>query len=155
MAKKYTADTIAKWFLTRSSMSPKKLQKMIYYAYSWVLTLMNDNSSDLKNKLFDDEFEAWVHGPVIRSIYAKYADYGYHDIEKYVGEESPKVSADIEDILNQVNDVYGGYTADELESITHQESPWKRARAGLSTLDSSNNKISDADIFNCYIKRVA
>ncbi|MFC6200748.1 Panacea domain-containing protein [Lactiplantibacillus nangangensis] len=155
MSKEYTADTIAKWFLTRSSMSPKKLQKMIYYAYSWVLTLMNDNSSDLKNKLFDDEFEAWVHGPVIPSIYAKYADYGYHDIEKYVGEESPKVSADIEDILNQVNDVYGGYTADELESMTHQETPWKNARNGYSPIELCQEEISDRDIYDCYIKRVA
>ncbi|ATU69675.1 DUF4065 domain-containing protein [Levilactobacillus brevis] len=155
MAKEYTADTIAKWFLTRSSMSPKKLQKMIYYAYSWVLTLMNDNSSDLQNKLFDDEFEAWVHGPVIRSIYSEYADYGYHDIEEYVGKKSPELPADIEDILEQVRDVYGGYTADELENMTHQETPWKNARNGYSPIELCQKKISDRDIYDCYIQRVA
>lgn len=154
MAKEYTADTIAQWFLSKSSMSPKKLQKILYYAYSWVLTLMNDESTNLQNRLFDDKFEAWVHGPVIRSIYVKYADRGYHDITDYEGKELPSVSADIKDILEQVNEVYDGYTADELESITHQEAPWKKARVGLSALDSSDKVISDVDIFNCYIKRV-
>ncbi|MGP3638801.1 Panacea domain-containing protein [Lentilactobacillus hilgardii] len=155
MIKEYSADEVAKWFLSRTSMSPKKLQKMLYYAYSWVLTLMNDSSQNLQNRLFNENFEAWVHGPVVRSIYAKYANWGYQDINDCVGKESPKFPDDIEDILKQVSHVYGKYTADELESITHQEEPWKKARKGLSALDSSNQCISDQDIFNYYIRRVA
>lgn len=45
---------------------------MVYYA--WTLTLMNDTSSNLSNKLFYDNIEAWVHGPVIGSVYMKYAN---------------------------------------------------------------------------------
>ncbi|EGE9348465.1 hypothetical protein IBL91_003145, partial [Listeria monocytogenes] len=60
----YTADQVADWFLCRKAMTPKKLQKMLYYAYAWTLTLTNDNPDDLKNKLFPEKFEAWVHGPV-------------------------------------------------------------------------------------------
>lgn len=153
MKKEYTADQVANWFLSRSSMSPKKLQKMLYYAYSWVLTLTNDSADNLQNRLFNDKFEAWVHGPVIRSIYGEYAPWGYSEIDKKV--ETPKFDPDIEDILKQVMDVYNKYTADELESITHQEKPWQEARKGLSPLELGKSNLNDKVIFNYYIKRVA
>ena len=37
---------IAKWFLSQSSMTPKKLQKMVYYAYAWFITLMNEDANN-------------------------------------------------------------------------------------------------------------
>lgn len=52
------AKKIAKWFLSKESMSPKKIQKLVYYAYSWYLTLMNDSVEYLNNKLFDEEIKA-------------------------------------------------------------------------------------------------
>src|SRR5699024_7071293 len=125
----YSVYDVIDWFLSRDSMSPKKLQKLLYYAYSWTLTLENEEADSLNNKLFDEKFEAWVHGPVIPKIYRKYSHLGYNNIEKNE-EEVPVFQDDIESILNQVWDVYGNYTGDELESITHQESPWLNARAG-------------------------
>lgn len=150
----YTADQIADWYLSKSNMSPKKLQKILYYAYAWVLTLTNDDINHLDNKLFDNNFEAWAHGPVIYSIYEEYKLYGYNDIPKYEG-NIVKLPDDISDILNQVWDEYGSFTSDQLESITHQETPWINAREGLSPLASSNKVITDKDIFECYIERVA
>ncbi|MEE6670013.1 DUF4065 domain-containing protein [Limosilactobacillus fermentum] len=152
----YTYDEVADWFLAKGEgkISPKKLQKLVYYAYAWTLTLLNDSAENLTNKLFDDgRFEAWVHGPVIHGLYNKYSKYGFNNISK--SKTRPTFTEDIEDVLNQVWDVYGKYNADQLESMTHQESPWKNARKDLSPLDSSSNFISDKDIFNCYIKRIA
>lgn len=152
----YSYNDVADWFLAKGkgTISPKKLQKLVYYAYAWTLTLLNDSVENLNIKLFDDvKFEAWVHGPVIRSLYSEYADFGFNPIN--VQKESPQFTEDIEDILNQVWDIYSSYTADELESMTHQELPWKNARKGLSPLDSSSNYISDEDMFKCYIQRVA
>lgn len=150
---KYTAELIADWLLTKSEMSPKKLQKMLYYCYSWVLTLMNEKDDSLDNKLFDEKFEAWVHGPVIPSIYAKYRDYGYDDIPKK--EKSVDIEdEDILDILEQVYEVYGNYSGNELESITHQEDPWKNARKDLKPFEAGNTVIPDSEIFSYYIKRV-
>lgn len=149
-----TSQEIANWFLSQASMSPKKLQKMLYYAYSWVLTLTNDSSDCIENRLFKDNFEAWAHGPVLMDIYQEYKDNGYNNISKYEG-NVVELPDEIDDILNQVMEVYGKYTADQLESITHQESPWINARHGLSPLESSNNIISDQDIFSCYIQRVS
>lgn len=150
----YTFEQVANWFLAKGNkdISPKKLQKLVYYAYAWTLTLTNESSDDLKNKLFEDgKFEAWIHGPVIRRLYAKYANYGFEDIPEKP--EKPKFSKDVEDILNQVWEVYGGYSADQLESITHQEEPWQKARKGYSPLENCDNFISDEDIFNYYIQR--
>ena len=152
----YTYDQVADWFLvkgSKGSISPKKLQKLVYYAYAWTLTLTNESSDELNNHLFNDgKFEAWIHGPVIRDLYAEYTNYGFNGIVKKVNK--PVFVDDIEDILNQVWDVYGKYSADQLESMTHQEEPWIKARKGFSPLDKCNNIISDVDIFNCYIKRV-
>ncbi len=151
----YTYDEVADWFLSKGEgkISPKKLQKLVYYAYAWTLTLLNDSVDSLTNKLFDDgHFEAWVHGPVIHELYNEYAEYGFNNISEY--KSQPTFTEDIEDVLNQVWDVYGKYSADQLENMTHQETPWQNAREGLSPLDSSSNIITDKDIYNCYIQRV-
>ncbi|MFT8837561.1 Panacea domain-containing protein [Liquorilactobacillus satsumensis] len=156
MKAKYTAIQVANWFLSSSSMSPKKLQKMLYYAYAWVLTLTNDNKDNLDNRLFDDDrFEAWVHGPVLPNIYQEFKIFGYEEIPARKANDSVGFTPDIEGILKQVQEVYGGYTADELESITHQEAPWKNARNGYSPIELCQKEISDRDIYDCYIQRVA
>lgn len=149
----YNIEDVIKWFLSRESMSPKKLQKILYYAYSWTLTLENEDINNLDVKLFDEEFEAWVHGPVIPKVYYDYRDYGYQDIPRFTG-EVPEFDTDIESVLEQVWDVYGGYSGNELENLTHQESPWINAREGFGILDRCNNRLSDEDIFNCYVERL-
>lgn len=152
----YTYDEVADWFLAKGNgkISPKKLQKLVYYAYAWALTLLNDSADELNNRLFDNgRFEAWVHGPVIHGLYNEYSEYGFNSITEE--KNMPTFTEDVEDILNQVWDVYGKYSADQLESMTHQELPWQNARKGLSPLDSSSNIISDEDIYNCYIQRVS
>lgn len=150
----YEAKDVAEWFLSKEAMSPKKIQKMIYYAYSWFLTFYNETEDNLRNRLFNDKIEAWVHGPVIPSIYHAYKDRGYTDIDKINQDLDSKFDKETLDVLNQVYEVYGGYNGNELESITHQESPWINAREGLDVLDSSNEVISDSDIFECYSARL-
>ena len=65
---------VAKYFIELdSSLSEIQLQKLTYYAYSWYMVLYN------KEKLFEEQPQAWVHGPVFRSLY----DYmRYYDIYK-------------------------------------------------------------------------
>ncbi|MBK3698576.1 Panacea domain-containing protein [Listeria monocytogenes] len=150
----YSAEVLADWFLSQESMTPKKLQKMLYYAYAWTLTLTNDKDNDLTNKLFEEQFEAWVHGPVIPEIYRMYSVYGYNNIPK-IDNEIDIGNKDIENILNQVMTVYGKYDGNELESITHQEEPWISARSGYGPLDTCNEVIDDTIIYKTYIGRVS
>lgn len=48
-----------------SFISNLKLQKLVYYAQAWHLAIHG-------TPLFEEDFEAWVHGPVIPSLYQKY-----------------------------------------------------------------------------------
>lgn len=142
---------IINWFLSKTSMSPKKLQKLLYYAQSWTITLENEKSDDIKNKLFNENFEAWVHGPVIPTVYHEYKAYGYSNIPKL--NENIQFDEDKENILQQVFEVYGGYNGNELENITHQEEPWQKARKGFSSLEICQNVISEKDMFEYYVRQ--
>lgn len=99
--------------------SNKKLQKLAYYVYAWYMTLYGV-------KIADIEFEAWEHGPVCRKLYNKYRCYGWNIIPPYKG----FVLANDEKIkfIQGVIHVYGCYSADELEKMTHDELPWIEAR---------------------------
>ena len=142
---------VARTFLTFESMNPKKLQKLCYYAYAWVLA-----KSDGKAKLFDGKFEAWIHGPVMPSLYCEYANYE-------IDEEIPQrhsIPRDVkrnDDLYRYLNDIYEDYgrkyDANQLEEMTHMEVPWKKARLGLGKYEYSNNIISDKDIIS-YFKSI-
>ena len=139
-----TIKNIAKAFLTFESMTHKKLQKLCYYAYSWYLTLS-------EKELFESGFEAWVHGPVNRDLYAEYADYGWSEIAQIDNKiedflEEPENKKLIEEIYR----IYGHLNGDELEALTHEEKPWKEARIGLEAWESSKNKINNEIIKDFY-----
>ena len=67
---------VASWFLSQDSMTHKKLQKLCYYAQAWYCALYDGSP------LFEDEIQAWVHGPVVPSLYPVYADYKWIPIPK-------------------------------------------------------------------------
>lgn len=142
---------IANWFLFQESMTHKKLQKLCYYAYSWFIYLNNDYYNNIQNKLFDEKFEAWVHGPVNKALYTKYAHYGWKNIPKK--NKMPENLGNIDSFLQNIWQVYGKYDGDQLESISHQEKPWQNARIGLEPYESSNKCISEMDMFMEYASR--
>ncbi|MGL9777754.1 MULTISPECIES: Panacea domain-containing protein [unclassified Enterococcus] len=144
------------WFLSKQSMSPKKLQKMLYYAYSWGLVFLNEDPDNLDNKLFDTQFQAWVHGPVIPKTYTDYKGYGFKDIPKADSKsiERLKLDSEVEDILNQVFEVYGEFSGNQLEALTHSEDPWKIARKDCLPMDPSTNLIDDRIIYNYYSSQI-
>lgn len=144
---------VASFFLSRSSMSQKKLQKLVYYAYAWTLTLLNDDPDHLENRLFNEEIQAWVHGPVCPALYQEYRSYGWADIPPAPFDEA-LFNEDVLDVLEQVWEVYGGFTGNQLESISHREEPWKAARGNCSVNEPSQQRISDELIFRYYNERV-
>jgi len=104
--------------------TPLKLQKMVYYADAWYMAL-NDGA-----ELVPERFEAWVHGPVARDLYVRFADYKWQPITAEI--VLPDLPANIVEHLNEIYHVFGGYTAYELEQLTHQEQPWISARGDLA-----------------------
>lgn len=146
----YDVNKVVDFFLHKGSMSPKKLQKLLYYAYAWTLALLNENIDDTNFKLFNDKIEAWIHGPVVPSVYHKYKSYGWNEIPQNQNFDDCTFTPQVLDVLNQVWDVYGNLSGNQLESISHQEMPWQHARVGYAPSESCNKQISDRDIFEYY-----
>lgn len=149
----HTLDDVANWFLANmKEVSNKKLQKLMYYAYSWFLTFNNESAKEIRLKFFDARFEAWVHGAVCPELYNKYKEYGSSDLPQYTGKIANFSKVELE-ILNQVCNIYGKYSGDELEFVCQQEDPWKNARKNLNAYEPSSNRIKDSDIFKYYLSR--
>lgn len=156
-AKIITPSDVAKYFLYRAMqdgelVSPLKMQKLIYYAYSW--TLVKN-----KKKLFGEKIEAWPSGPVVPSLYRELKGYGSAPIdENYLGVKNEaelgtlfsKFPKDVRTTLDKVYEDYMTKTAFELVTLTHSEKPWAETRKGLSAVESSNKPISDDLIIQQY-----
>lgn len=102
--------------------SNKKLQKLLYYVQAWSLAFDN-------GPVFEDEIEAWVHGPVVRSVYRKYKDFGFNPIiVDNRGYDVDCFSDTTKAIMDNVLKTYSKYDAEFLEMRTHLEAPWIDAR---------------------------
>lgn len=126
--------------------TPLALQKILYYAQGFYKTFFGEF-------LYQDDCEAWVHGPAYANIYEKYKIYGSSNIPI-------NIEYDIEDILvkdeKELLDIivkyFGYYNGKALEKMTHYESPWIEARRGISFDEKSNNVIDKKILKNILIK---
>lgn len=142
----YNVLDIAKYIKKNMSINGhKQLQKLVYYAYAWYLVIMNKDGQ-LNKKLFNSDIEAWIHGPVSPELYKMY---GFLDIykEKEIKENDKKV-------LDMIIARYGGFSGEELESISHTEKPWLEARCGFSPNQRCNKRIDDKVIFDYFSERI-
>lgn len=148
----YSIYQIAKWFLSKKSdMSSKKLQKLCWYAYSWYIALNSEPKDSELEKLIDvPGAEAWVHGPVFRDLYT---DFRYNDYAKTKKSSIENLDGETLNFLERIWNVYGSFSGEQLEEMTHNETPWMNARIGLNKFESSNNLINDMDIFEEYLSR--
>ena len=138
---------VTKYFLSKGSMTHKKLQKLCYYAQAWHL-------ANYGTPLFANLFEAWVHGPVSPDLYFVYRDWGWFPIVQTNADEVQISSQKAKALLDLVYKTYGQYSGDQLESITHQEDPWKEARAGCAKAEYCRNVISEEKMRDYYGSRI-
>lgn len=117
----------------QDSVTPMKLQKLLYYCYVWQLV-----ASDKK---FDASFEAWTYGPVEPEIYNAYKKFGKKPVQ---ADKDSIISA--EPLLDFIMDSYAVYSAIELSKTTHLESPWKKYR-------DTGEVIPDDELLAFYTKQ--
>lgn len=134
---------LAKYIVSRMAqkgqkISHLKLQKLLYYVQSWHLVYSDE-------PLFNDEFEAWLHGPVVRKVWNYYKNFSimldtlpYEDVIINLTEDQMEI---IDDVLDEYGDKSGYY----LECLTHAEEPWKKARK-----QGENTIISKSDMKKYY-----
>ncbi len=118
-----------------------KMQKLLYYAQGWYLTMY-------KKPLFDDVIEAWSHGPVIKSVYDTFKKYDQNsiDFKEIKALDIDKIDQDREarELLIMIYRKYGAIGADELFDIVQKEDPY------LDAYCNDNNK----EITNELLKRL-
>lgn len=113
---------IARYFLSLAEeeagddVSNLKLQKLLYYAQGFHLALFD-------RPLFDNEIRAWTHGPVVVDVYHEYKGHGSAPIPR-ANCDLDALTQDEKDLLDEVYQVYGQYSAWKLRNMTHEESPW-------------------------------
>ncbi|NER49254.1 MAG: SocA family protein [Symploca sp. SIO1A3] len=121
----YSALDIAKYFITLASPEQEdfitnlKLQKLLYYAQGFYLAMFD-------KPLFTEKIEAWQYGPVVPDIYHHYKQYKLAFIPQPEDFNPEQYDQETQDLLNEVYEVYGQYTAPALMHLTHQELPWKK-----------------------------
>jgi uncharacterized phage-associated protein len=133
-----------------------KLQKLLYYVQSWHLGIFNE-------PLFDEDFKAWVHGPVLSSVWNELKDHSKltRPMELTVKSKPAAIRA-LEDALKKeqvelISDVleeYGDKTGYHLECLTHSESPWKDAREGLMPDEKGSARITKDSMRKFYQARL-
>lgn len=130
MAKPYD---VAAYIVSKCDlMTTMKLQKLVYYSYAIYAGIYG-------TPLFDEEFEAWRNGPVVRSLYAIHRRFIL--AEESLFSEKPCLKAEEINSIDMALDIYGDYTARELSAKTHSERPWKETRGDLDEFASSTSKI--------------
>lgn len=139
---------VADYFLSKIDMTNKKMQKMLYYAYSWYIVTHNNSAQNIRNVLFSNQPEAWIHGPVFPIIYEKYKIYGRELIPKV--KEEISIDLDTNNFLDAIIEIFGKFDGDQLELMTHNESPWQKSRENLDNDAPSNNRIEMEEIYNYY-----
>lgn len=144
-------ESVANYIINESiEITPLALQKLLYFSQSF-------HKVFLDTFLFDDDCEAWAHGPVYKEIYFKYKYYGYNPIDDDVNRFSCFDLSDNElEIIDSVISSFGCYSGKVLENMTHIEAPWKDTRLGMSDTKPSNEIISKKhieDYFNLVKKK--
>ena len=148
---KITASEMANCLLLRGGMSHLKLQKLLFYCQAFHLAVFDE-------PLFADDFEAWMHGPVVRSVWNDCRDHSVlhnglslTDLGKEKAKQSfEKLSKDQTDLIDDVLAEYEPHSAYKLECLTHSEKPWIDARAGIAHDAASKNIIPKKSIGDFY-----
>jgi uncharacterized phage-associated protein len=121
-------------------MSAMKLEKLAYYCQAW--SLVWDDAA-----LFQERIEAWAAGPVVPALY--YRHRGQFQVSSWEG--NPDALSPIQnETVDAVLKYYGNKSSQWLSDLTHSESPWIEARAGLAPLERGNNAISLASMAEYY-----
>ena len=98
-------------------MSNLKLQKLVYYAQGLHLALHG-------KPLFSEPIEAWVHGPVSPTLYRRFKAFSSGAITEEPAVDLSRFSPVEIELLAEVYQVYGQFSAFKLREMTHGETPW-------------------------------
>lgn len=135
-----------------------KVQKLCYFAEVFYVAHKGQS-------LTGEPFEAWVHGPVSKTLWERLKKYQHRPINEEVSLLSeydtgectyvkPDVPEEIEAHLEKVIAICWGVSAWELECLSHEHVPWKNARKDLKPYEHCDRQIMQDDIREFYTEYV-
>ncbi|CAK0744041.1 putative prophage protein [uncultured Gammaproteobacteria bacterium] len=137
-----TARNVANHFLSIAAadedgegLTHLKLQKLLYYAQGFHLAIFGQ-------RLFPDGIEAWEHGPVVQSAWVTFRQYGGSPIPPPIDLSIDVLSTEQRDLLNDVWNTYGQFSAWKLRNMTHEEPPWKETYQAGKNIPISDQALS-------------
>jgi uncharacterized phage-associated protein len=110
-----------------------KLQKLTYYANGF-FSAINDKP------LFEEPISAWAHGPVIEDLYHEYKHHGSNCIPAPQENPLSSLPRDEAELIEEVFDVFGQYSAWKLRNMTHEEKPWLEHEANAGVIPQEEIK---------------
>lgn len=124
------------------------VQKTLFFANGFSEFFLN-------KKLFNDQPEAWIHGPVYKEIYDCFSYYKGNKIEYQELTKNMELSLEEDErkYLNEIIKAFGCYSGSLLREMTHLTTPWRNARKGLKDDEYSSRIIENKDISD-YFKKV-
>ncbi|MCI6124674.1 MAG: DUF4065 domain-containing protein [Enterocloster clostridioformis] len=128
-------------FKEDKDITPMKLQKLIFCLYK-------EYYKSTGRALFDERFEAWKYGPVLRSVYDEFKSSGSNSIKRFSISDDGKVyvadtssSPLFREAFDKVWENYSDYDGIVLSSFTHKSNTaWRKA------IDKRKIYLDDNDI---------
>ena len=98
-----------------------KLLKLLYYIQGYHLAMFNA-------PLFNDKMEAWLHGPVVPSVYKWVKDMTDEKLQDEAMNDEQMGALNLHpqqtELISEVLKIYNKYSAYGLRDKTHTEMPW-------------------------------
>lgn len=134
-----------------TDISPLKLHKLLYYVEAWHLAFFDSS-------IVPGKFQAWVHGPVCRTLYVRYRNNKsmYCSIlkEDLRCEKFDSLSEEEKSHIDNVLETYMKFSDTQLEALTHGEDPWIKAREGRAEFERGEEEIDENLMRDYYKKRL-
>lgn len=123
-----------------------KLLKLLYYIQGYHLAMFDA-------PLFKDKMEAWLHGPVVPSVYQWAKNLTDEKMQDEAMNEKQMGALNLHpqqtELISEVLKIYNKYSAYGLRDKTHTEMPW------LSVYEQGkNNEITQDSLKNFFIPLV-
>ena len=135
-------------------LSPAKIQQLLYFSQGWYLGFFGGRT------LFENNFQAWVHGPVNPEIHHRFS--GLYsplltalDLDALFFRSFTKYRVYLcENDLRHIEQVYRSYvdySSYQMEHAFKQHAPWKANRAGFGA-DEKGWKVISKDQMQSFFR---
>ena len=122
------------------------LQKSLYYIQGFYYAFNN-------KFIFQEDCEAWIHGPVYKEIYLAPPGGGSDFNDAETGRHNHSFSTNEKTVIDSVLKHFCRYSGKTLENFTHIETPWLKTRGDLLPQVKSG-RVIDKDLIGTYFSNV-